>query len=62
MTSPVGPEAVTALAVILDPVAFDPRARPETLGQTWDGVARRMVAETHARRALDAGYRASLLI
>lgn len=52
-----GPAAVEALARILDPVAFDPRAVPKNLGQDWDKVSRQMVAREHAERALAAGYR-----
>ena len=52
-----GAAAVEALARILDPVAFDPRAVPKNLGQSWDKAARRYVAVVHATRAIAAGYR-----
>jgi len=48
---------VEALARVLDPVAFDPRAVPKNLGQEWDRCCRQMLALGHARRALAAGYR-----
>jgi hypothetical protein len=48
---------VLALARVLDPIAYDDRVIAETVGQSWDKLRRRMVAEDHARRALAAGYR-----
>jgi hypothetical protein len=44
------------LARIMDPVAFDPRAVPENLGQSWDQFERQQTALDHAKRVLDAGW------
>lgn len=47
---------VERLAQILDPVAFDDRAEPRTLGALWDQTCRRMTAQQHAARAIAAGW------
>jgi hypothetical protein len=52
-----GEAAVEALARILDPVAFEPCATAQNLGQQWDRDCRQRVARVHAERALAAGYR-----
>jgi hypothetical protein len=44
------------LAQIMDPVAFDPRAVPENLGQSWDQVERQQTALLYAKRVLDSGW------
>jgi len=44
------------LARIMDPVAFDPRAVPQNLGQSMDQHERQESALLHARRVLDAGW------
>ncbi|MFE7201395.1 hypothetical protein ACFU8R_14070 [Pseudonocardia alni] len=56
MTADPTGELIARLARVLDPVAFDDRAEPRTLGQLWDQVSRRMTAQQHARRAIAAGW------
>lgn len=45
-----------ALAKIMDPVAFDPRAVATNLGQDWDRTERQMTALCHAENVIDAGW------
>ncbi|MEV1294912.1 hypothetical protein [Pseudonocardia sp. NPDC049635] len=50
-------ELVVVLAAILDPLAYDDRVEQHTLGQIWDRKIRRLTAEQHASRAIEAGWR-----
>jgi hypothetical protein len=45
------------LARLMDPVAFEDRANPKNLGQSWDQYSRRQAAMDHATLALIRGYR-----
>lgn len=48
-------DLISRAARVMDPVAWDLRAIPENLGQSWDQFDRRMTAEQHARRLAAAG-------
>lgn len=45
------------LARLLDPIAFDDRAKPQNLGQSFDRYSRQQTAMDHATIALIRGYR-----
>lgn len=48
---------ILKLAMVLDPVAYDPAVEAVTVGQLWDRQRRQAVATAHATAAHTAGYR-----